>query len=199
MRCVRAAGALACALVLLAGDGSARLDAERAAALDPSLLGTLRWRSIGPANTGGRVDDFAVARVPGQPDAIYVATASGGLFKSTNQGTSWTPIFDRADAMMSIGAVAVAPSDANVVWAGTGEANNRPRSSWGDGVYRSTDAGRTWHFTGLADTRHIGRIVVDPGNADIAYVAAVGHLWGSNPERGVFKTTDGGKTWNKVL
>src|SRR5207248_2007859 len=124
MRLVRAVGALACALVLIAGDGSVRLGAQRATALDPALLGSLRWRSIGPANTGGRVDDFAIARVPGQPDAIYVATASGGLFKSTNQGTSWTPIFDRADAMMSIGAVAVAPSDANVVWAGTGEANN---------------------------------------------------------------------------
>src|SRR4051812_385336 len=199
MRFVRAAGALACALVLLAGDGSARLDAQRAAALDPSLLGTLRWRSIGPANTGGRVDDFAVARVPGQPDAIYVATASGGLFKSTNQGTSWTPIFDRADAMMSIGAVAVAPSNPNIVWAGTGEANNRQSSSWGDGVYKSIDAGATWHATGLGDTRHIGRIVAHPTNPDIAFVAAVGHLWGSNADRGVFKTADGGKTWQKVL
>src|SRR4051794_40188964 len=199
MRFVRAAGALACALVLLAGDSTARLAAQRAAALDPSLLGTLRWRSIGPANTGGRVDDFAVARVPGQPDAIYVATASGGLFKSTNQGTSWTPIFDRADAMMSIGAVAVAPSNPNIVWAGTGEANNRQSSSWGDGVYKSIDAGATWHATGLADTRHIGRIVAHPTNPDIAFVAAVGHLWGSNADRGVFKTADGGKTWQKVL
>src|SRR3954467_3684320 len=199
MRFVRAAGALACALVLLAGDGSARLDAQRAAALDPSLLGTLRWRSIGPPNTGGRVDDFAVARVPGQPDAIYVATASGGLFKSTNQGTSWTPIFDRADAMMSIGAVAVAPSNPNIVWAGTGEANNRQSSSWGDGVYKSSDAGATWHATGLSDTRHIGRIVAHPTNPEIAFVAAVGHLWGSNADRGVFKTADGGKTGQKVL
>src|SRR3954465_4558364 len=166
MRFVRAAGALACALVLLAGDGTARLDAQRAAALDPSLLGTLRWRSIGPANTGGRVDDFAVARVPGQPDAIYVATASGGLFKSTNQGTSWTPIFDRVDAMMSIGDIAVAPSNAAVVWVGTGEANNRQSSSGGDGVYKSIDAGKTWTKSGLADTRHIGRIVIEPTNAD---------------------------------
>src|SRR6478752_4962538 len=157
MRLVRTVSALACALILLAGDGSAQLDAQRAPALDPSLLGSLRWRSIGPANTGGRVDDFAIARVPGQPDAVYVATASGGLFKSTNQGTSWTPIFDRVDAMMSIVDIAVAPSNPSVVWVGTGEANNRQSSSWGDGVYRSTDAGRTWRSTGLTDTRHIGR------------------------------------------
>jgi photosystem II stability/assembly factor-like uncharacterized protein len=173
--------------------------AQAPATIDPALLGSLRWRSIGPANTGGRIDDFAVARVPGQPDAIYVATASGGVFKSTNQGTSWTPIFDRIDAMMSIGDIAVAPSNPSVVWVGTGEANNRQSSSWGDGVYKSIDAGQTWTLTGLADTRHIGRIVVDPGNADVVYVAAAGHLWGSNSERGVFKTADGGRTWTKVL
>ncbi len=182
-------------IVRLTGSASA----QSPATVDPALLGNLHWRSIGPASTGGRIDDFAVARVPGQPDAIYVATASGGVFKSTNQGTSWTPIFDRVDAMMSIGGVAVAPSDPGVVWVGTGEANNRQSSSWGDGVYKSVDAGRTWKRSGLADTRHIGRIVVHPTNPDIVYVAAAGHLWGSNSERGVFKTTDGGRTWNKVL
>ena len=159
----------------------------------------MRWRSIGPAATGGRVDDFAVARVPGAPDAIYVATASGGVFKSTNQGTSWTPVFDGVDAMMSIGDVAVAPSNPSVVWAGTGEANNRQSSSWGDGVYKSADAGKTWTAVGLKDTHHIGRIVAHPGNADIVYVAAQGHLWGPNAERGVFKTDDGGRTWTRVL
>ena len=167
--------------------------------LDPALLHDLRWRSIGPANTGGRIDDFAVARTPGAPDAIYVATASGGVFKSTNQGTTWTPIFDGVDAMMSIGDVAVAPSNGSIVWVGTGEANNRQSSSWGDGVYKSLDAGRTWRSAGLKETRHIGRIVMHPSNPDIVYVAAVGHLWGSNAERGVFKTIDGGKTWSKVL
>jgi len=187
------------ALLVLAGGARPRLDAQTAGVLDPSLLGNLRWRSIGPANTGGRIDDFAVARVPGQPDAIYVATASGGVFKSTNQGTSWSPVFDRVDAMMSIGDIAVAPSNANIVWAGTGEANNRQSSSWGDGVYKSIDGGRNWKASGLAETRHIGRILVHPSNPDIVYVAAVGHLWGSNAERGVFKTTDGGQTWKKVL
>src|SRR3954469_8651063 len=176
-----------------------RAQAPAGAAIDSKLLGTLRWRSIGPANTGGRVDDISVARVPGAPDAIYVATASGGIFKSTNQGTSWTPVFDRVDAMMSIGDIAVAPSNPDVVWAGTGEPNNRQSSSWGDGIYRSSDGGRTWKATGLADTRHIARIVVHPSNPDIVYVAAVGHLWGPNSERGVFKTTDGGGRWRKGL
>lgn len=158
-----------------------------------------KWRSIGPVNTSGRIDDFAVARTPGQPDAIYVATASGGVFKSTNAGTSWTPVFDGVDAMQSIGDVTVAPSSPNTVWVGTGEANNRQSSSWGDGVYKSTDAGKTWTRMGLTDTRHIGRIVIDPLNANIVYVAAGGHLWGQNEERGVFKTIDGGTTWKKVL
>src|ERR1051325_9970594 len=170
-----------------------------AVSLDSGFLAAAKWRSIGPSNTSGRIDDFAVARVPGAPDALYVATASGGVFKSTNGGTSWAAVFDKVDAMMSIGAIAVARSNPNVVWVGTGEANNRQSSSWGDGVYKSSDAGRTWINAGLKDTRHIGRIVIDPTNADVVYVAAVGHLWGSNAERGVFKTTDGGQTWKKVL
>ena len=195
MRIVRHFPALALLVLLLTSAGGA----QSTAPVDPALLGHLSWRSIGPANTGGRIDDVAVARVPGQPDAIYVATASGGVFKSTNQGTSWTPIFDRVDAMMSIGDIAVAPSAPNVVWVGTGEANNRQSSSWGDGVFRSNDGGRTWTASGLQDTRHIGRIVIHPTNPDVVYVAAVGHLWGSNSERGVFKTTDGGRTWTKAL
>src|SRR5437764_5182123 len=170
MRLIRGFGAFAVALLLLCGGASrAGVDARGAAGLDPAVFGTLRWRSLGPANTGGRIDDFAVARVAGRPDAIYVATASGGVFKSTNQGTSWTPIFDRVDAMMSIGDLAVAPSNPGIVWAGTGESNNRQSSSWGDGVYKSTDGGRTWTLAGLGDTRHIGRIVVHPANPDVVY------------------------------
>src|SRR5437762_187608 len=199
MSFIRGIAFLFIALFVIAGATHPRVDAQATAVVDPSLLGNLRWRSIGPANTGGRSDDFAVARVPGQPDAIYVATASGGIFKSTNQGTSWTPIFDRVDAMMSIGDVTVAPSNASLVWVGTGEANNRQSSSWGDGVYKSTDAGQTWTSVGLNETRHIGRIVIHPSNPDIVYVAAVGHLWGSNAERGVFKTIDGGRSWQRVL
>lgn len=173
--------------------------AQGAATIDPAMLAPMRWRSIGPANTGGRIDDIAVARIAGLPDAIYVATASGGIFKSTNQGTTWTPVFDRVDAMMSIGDVAVAPSDPAIVFAGTGEANNRQSSSWGDGVYKSTDSGRTWTAAGLRDTRHIARLVVHPSNPEIVYVAAAGHLWGPNDDRGVFKTVDGGRSWTKVL
>jgi photosystem II stability/assembly factor-like uncharacterized protein len=175
------------------------VSAAPSSAVDPTLLSQLQWRSIGPAATGGRIDDFAVARVPGAPDTIYVATAAGGVFRSANQGTSWTPIFDRVDAMMSIGDVAVAPSNASVVWVGTGEANNRQSSSWGDGVYKSSDAGRTWTASGLRNSRHIGRIVIHPTNPDVVYVAAAGHLWGPSAERGVFKTTDGGRTWTRSL
>jgi photosystem II stability/assembly factor-like uncharacterized protein len=178
---------------------AAVLQAQDAPRLDSALFAPLKWRSIGPVNTGGRIDDFAVVKVPGAPEVIYVATASGGIFRSTNAGISWSPIFDNVDAMMSIGDIAVAPGDPNVIWAGTGEANNRQSSSWGDGVYKSTDAGRSWKNMGLKETRHIGRIILDPSNADVVYVAAVGHLWGSNPDRGVFKTTDGGRTWNKIL
>jgi photosystem II stability/assembly factor-like uncharacterized protein len=166
--------------------------------LAPAVFRDLSWRSIGPAAVSGRVEDIAVGRVAGQPDQIYVAGASGGVFKSVNGGTSWTPVFDHVDARMSIGDVAVAPSNVNVVWVGTGEANN-PTPYWGDGVYKSVDAGKTWKFMGLRETRHVGRIVINPTNPDIVFVAGQGHMWGSNPERGVFRTTDGGATWKKVL
>ena len=163
------------------------------------MLAGLQWRGIGPAATGGRIADLAVSRVPGQPAAIYVATATGGVFKSVNEGVSFAPIFDRAGGMMSIGAVAVAPSNPSVVWVGTGEADNRQSSSWGDGVYKSQNGGLTWKKMGLDETRHIGKIIVDPADPNIVWIAAVGHLWGSNPERGVYKTTDGGVTWKRVL
>ena len=167
--------------------------------LDAAALKGLKWRNIGPANTGGRISDIAVARLPGTPDAIYVGAASGGIFKSVDKGTSWEPIFDDVDGLISIGDIAVAPSNPNIIWAGTGEANNRQSENWGDGVYKSVDAGRTWKNMGLKDTRHVGRIVIDPANANTVYVAAVGHLWGPNAERGVFKTTDGGESWKKIL
>ena len=164
-----------------------------------SPLSSIKWRAIGPVNTSGRIDDIAVARVRGEADAIYVATASGGLWKSANNGVSWSPVFDGVDAMMSIGAVAVAPSSQLTVWVGTGEANTRQSSSWGDGAYKSSDGGKTWSNMGLRDTRSIARVVIDPTDPNIVYVAAQGHLWGPNTERGVFKTADGGKNWKKVL
>jgi len=168
--------------------------------VSPAALDGLAWRSIGPAATGGRIADFAVAEVPGEPEVMYVGTASGGVFKSANAGISWAPVFDHADgAMLSIGAVAVAPSNPSIVWAGTGEVDNRQSSSWGNGIFRSLDGGATWHAMGLADTRHIAKIFIDPHDANTVYVAALGHLWGPNPERGVYKTTDGGAHWAQVL
>jgi photosystem II stability/assembly factor-like uncharacterized protein len=160
------------------------------------LLKSLKFREIGPANMGGRVDDFAV--VESNTNIVYAGTAGGGVWKSVNSGISWTPIFDD-QAVSSIGDVTVSQSEPDVVWVGTGEGNNRQSSSWGNGVYKSADGGKTWTHMGLADTHHIPRIVIHPSNANIVYVAAQGHLWGPNEERGVFKTTDGGKTWSKIL
>ncbi|MGH7531514.1 MAG: WD40/YVTN/BNR-like repeat-containing protein, partial [Gemmatimonadales bacterium] len=157
---------------------------------------SLHFRSIGPAVMGGRVHD--VEAVPNDPAIVYVATATGGIWKSVNKGTTWTPIFDD-QPVSTFGDVALAPSNPDVVWAGTGEQNNRQSTSWGNGVYRSTDGGKTWTHHGLAATRHIGRIRVHPRNPDVAYVAALGHLWAPTPDRGVYKTTDGGRTWSKVL
>ncbi|MFQ5743535.1 MAG: hypothetical protein ACE5HV_08090 [Acidobacteriota bacterium] len=169
---------------------------QAAETLDAALVGGLQWRPIGPAVTGGRIDDIEVHA--GDPATIYVGTASGGLWVSRNNGITWTPLFDDQPTS-TIGDVAIAPSDAHVIWVGTGEANNRQSSTWGDGVYRSRDGGESWQHLGLDETHHIGRLVVHPSDPDTAYVAAVGHLWGPNPERGVYKTTDGGASWQQVL
>jgi photosystem II stability/assembly factor-like uncharacterized protein len=163
--------------------------------LNESVYKSLQFRSIGPAIMGGRIDDFAV--VESNLSVIFAATASGGVWKTVNNGVTWEPVFDH-EAVSSIGDIAIAPSNSGIVWVGTGEANNRQSSSWGDGVYKSTDGGKTWANVGLKDSHHIGRIVIHPQNPDIVYVAAVGRLWGANPERGLFKTTDGGKTWTNT-
>lgn len=176
---------------LAAGAAPAPRPAPTPAVTAEQLAG-LEFRSIGPAIMGGRIDDFAV--VESDPATFYVATASGGVFKTINGGTTFAPVFDD-QATSSIGDVTVAPSDPQVVWVGTGEPNNRQSSSWGNGVYRSTDGGASWTHAGLAETHHIGRIVVHPTNPEVAYVAALGRLWGPNPERGLYKTTDGGRTW----
>src|SRR5437763_4005687 len=156
----------------------------------------LEFREIGPAVMGGRIDDFAV--VESNPNIVYVGTASGGVWKTTNNGTTWEPVLDKG-GVSTIGDIAIAPSDPSIVWVGSGEPNNRQSSSWGDGVYKSIDAGKTWKNMGLEKTQHVGRIVIHPKNPDIVYVAAQGHLWGPNPERGVYKTTDGGKNWSQAL
>ncbi len=168
-------------------------------ALSPAVLGELTWRNIGPAITSGRVVDIAVPEGAANANAnvFYVASASGGLWKTTNSGTTFEPIFDR-ESTISIGDVAIAPSNADVLWVGTGEANNQRSSSWGDGLYKSVNGGKTWTSAGLKNSQHIGRIVIHPTNPDIVYVAALGPLWTSGRERGVFKTIDGGKTWTNT-
>ncbi|HEX6941006.1 MAG TPA: hypothetical protein VF158_16425 [Longimicrobiales bacterium] len=162
----------------------------------PKLYSELTFRSIGPAVAGGRIHD--VESLPGDRGTVYVATASGGIWKSVNNGTTWTPIFDD-QAVSTFGDLAIAPSNPDIIWAGTGEQNNRQSTSYGNGVYRSTDGGRSWTHLGLEQTRHIGRVVVHPDDPDVAYVAALGNLWKPGADRGVYKTTDGGRSWRKVL
>ena len=161
-----------------------------------AAISSLKFREIGPATMGGRVNDIEVS--PNDSRVIYAAMAGGGIVNSVNGGTTWTTLFDKED-VMSIGDVAISPSNPSIVWAGTGESNNRQSSSWGNGIYKSLDAGKTWKNMGLEKTMAIARVVVHPTNPDIVYVAATGNLWASSPERGVFKTTDGGKTWHHVL
>ena len=166
-----------------------------AAGYAPSLFGGLNWRSIGPFR-GGRV--LAVSGVPGKPLRWYFGAVDGGVWTTRDAGRTWKPIFDHEPAA-SIGAIAVAPSNPKVIYVGTGEADMRSDIAQGRGVYKSVDGGHTWAAMGLADSRQIAKILVDPADADVAYVAALGHPYGPNAERGVFKTTDGGRTWRKVL
>jgi S1-C subfamily serine protease/photosystem II stability/assembly factor-like uncharacterized protein len=166
------------------------------AVLPDAWVKAFTWRSIGPAGMGGRITALAV--VESDPTTYWVATASGGLLKTSNNGVTFEHQFDR-EATVSIGDVCVAPSDPKIVWIGTGEANPRNSVSYGDGVYKSLDGGKTWSAMGLKETYQIGRIVVHPTNPDIVYVGALGRLYGPNKERGLFKTLDGGKTWEKIL
>ncbi len=160
-----------------------------------ALFKGMKWRLIGPFR-GGRV--LAVAGVPGDSNTYYFGAVSGGVWKTTDGGVTWQPLFDK-QSVSSIGAIAVAESDPNVIYAGTGEACIRGNISYGDGVYKSSDGGKTWTNIGLRDTRHIGRLIVHPKNPDIVFVAALGHAYGPNAERGIFRSLDGGKTWQKVL
>lgn len=166
-----------------------------AAELDARFFEAFSARPIGPANMSGRVTDVAV--VESRPSTIYVATASAGVWKTVNNGTTWSPLFDK-QPVSAIGDVTVAPSNPAIVWVGTGEANPRNSVSWGNGVYQSNDGGKTWFHMGLAETQHISRIVIHPTNPDIVYVAAMGHFWAANPERGIYKTIDGGKSWQLI-
>jgi photosystem II stability/assembly factor-like uncharacterized protein len=166
------------------------------AQLDPDHLAGLRPREIGPATMSGRIVDLAVVEMDTR--VFYVASSTGGVWKTTDNGIRFTPAFFQ-EAVHSVGDVEVHQKDTSVVWVGTGERASRQSSSWGDGVYKSTDGGRTWKNMGLKDSKHIGRIVMHPDDADVVFVAAMGHLWGPNEDRGLYKSTDGGATWRRVL
>src|SRR5258706_13491917 len=179
---------LATFVVLSFGPGVALVDAQQP---NTDALG---YRYIGPV--GNRTT--SIVGVPGQPYIYYAGSASGGIFKTTDGGIHWEAIFD-GQPVSSIGSLAIAPSDPNIVWAGTGEAWIRSHISVGAGIYKSTDAGKSWSLMGLEKTGRIGRVVVDPRDPNTVLVAALGHAYGPQPERGVFRTSDGGKTWEKVL
>ncbi len=168
---------------------------ENTPILPPALSG-FEFRSIGPAVTGGRIHDVEVHA--SDPSTIFLGTASGGIWKSTNKGTTWQSVFDDKP-VSTFGDLAIAPSDAMIVYAGTGEQQNRQSTSWGNGVYRSDDGGETWRHLGLEETRHIGRVLVHPADPNVVYVAALGNLWQPSEARGVYRSTDGGNTWGKAL
>jgi photosystem II stability/assembly factor-like uncharacterized protein len=174
---------------------TASAKAAPAGLVDEKLFKGMQWRQVGPFR-GGRA--LAVEGVVGEPNVYYFGAVAGGVWKTTDGGANWTPLFDKED-ISSIGAIAVAQSDHNVVYAGTGEAAIRGNTTYGTGVYKSIDAGKTWKNVGLKDTRQIGALIVDPRNSDVVLVAALGHAFGPNQERGIFRTTDGGKSWTKVL
>ena len=165
------------------------------ASVSPSLYGGLHWRSVGPFRSG-RVD--AVSGVPGRPNEFYAGSVGGGLWKTRNAGRVWKPVFD-GQPVSSIGALAVAQTNPDIIYVGTGESTLRDSVSYGNGVYKSVDGAKTWTHIGLDDTQHIGRVAVDPKNPEVVFVAAIGHFYGPSQDRGVFRTKDGGKTWQKVL
>ncbi len=169
---------------------------EKKGDIDANIFKGIKFRSIGPAFASGRIADFAVN--PGKHSEYYVAVASGNIWKTANAGVTWKPVFDKYGAY-SIGCLAMDPTNPNVVWAGTGENNHQRALGYGDGVYKTMDGGKTWKNMGLKESRQIGRILINPKNPDIVYVAAEGSAWGPGGDRGLYKTVDGGKTWKKVL
>lgn len=181
--------------VLAIWNSCAGVPRANAQTVDKALFSGMKWRSIGPFR-GGRVE--TVVGIPGNPKIYYFGSVSGGVWKSTDAGLSWRPIFDH-EHVSSIGAIAADPRDQNVIYVGTGEPCLRGNISFGDGMYKSIDGGATWAHIGLEDTRHISKVLIDPNDPDTIFVAAIGHAYGPNEERGVFRSTDGGKTWQKVL
>jgi photosystem II stability/assembly factor-like uncharacterized protein len=184
-----------CVLLALVGGGSGESSLAQTASFDPGLFKEFKWRNIGPFR-GGRTK--AVDGIASQPHVFYAGAVNGGVWKTTDAGRTWSPIFDEQPTG-SIGAIAVAPSNPNVIYVGSGEGMQRPDLSTGDGVYKSTDAGRTWTRLGLRDGQQIPQIVVDPRNADRLFVAVLGHPYGPNAERGIYRSTNGGRTFERVL
>src|SRR5438067_2654583 len=185
-------------LTFVTGAAIAALAIPRAAsaqALDSLTIAGFRWRTVGPANFEGRVAD--IAGIPSPSKTFFVASAGGGIWKTSNNGVTFRPVFD-TQRCVAMGALAIAPSDTQQVWAGTGEQNSRNTIEPGCGIFKSTDGGLTWKSMGLEKTQHVSRIVVHPTNPNIVYVAALGAAWKTNPERGLYKTTDGGTTWQLV-
>jgi photosystem II stability/assembly factor-like uncharacterized protein len=168
---------------------------EKKTALDTLSIG-LQWRSVGPAFTSGRISDFAVN--PKNPSEYYIATSSGGVWKTSNSGVTYQPIFDN-EGSFSIGCITMDPNNSNVIWVGTGENNNQRSVNYGDGIYKSEDGGKSWQHMGLKNSEHIGKIIVHPENSEVVYVAAIGPLWSKGGDRGLYRTTDGGATWSAVL
>ena len=188
----------ALALILgLGAPGSARAPAARSALdlVDPRFFSSMEWRMIGPFR-GGRT--VGATGVPGQPNVFYIGVNDGGVWKTNDYGRVWTPIFDDQPTG-SIGDLAVAPSNPNVIYVGSGEGLQRPDLSTGDGIYKSTDAGRTWRHLGLRDGQQVGSIIVDPRDENRIFIAVLGHPYGPNPERGVYRSTNGGESFEKVL
>ena len=184
-----------CAAAVTAAAAIAWTGAGLAQDSGAALVQDFRWRNIGPANMAGRVTD--IEAVEANPSIVYVAAASGGLWKSVNAGTTWTPVLEQAGTA-NMGDIAIFQPNPEIVWVGTGESCVRNSAGWGDGVYKSTDGGKTWTNVGLTDTHHISEVVLHPTNPDVAFVASQGHLWGHTGERGIYKTTDGGKTWQRL-
>jgi photosystem II stability/assembly factor-like uncharacterized protein len=174
----------------LAAQSSVGVQAQKAES--EGVFDSLHFRSIGPASMSGRIADLAVYET--DPAIYYVGTAHGGVWKTTNNGTTFEAQFQN-QGLMSVGAVAISQSNPDLVWVGTGESNNRQSTSWGDGVYKSTDGGKTYNVMGLRTSRHINRIVIDPRDNNVVFVAPTGSLWGPGGDRGVYKTTDGGRSW----
>src|SRR6185312_13522339 len=183
------------AAVLLGLAAIAGIAGSATAAVPPEAYSALRWRLVGPLRGGWAT---SATGVPGKPDTFYMGTADGGVWTTADAGRTWNPLFDHEGAA-SVGALALAPSDPAVLYVGTGQVSARWDITSGNGIYRTGDGGRTWEHRGLADSYDIGRLWIDPRNADVVLAAAQGHLFGPNAERGVLRTTDGGKTWSKVL